>query len=692
MNTIIKHITALLIFIVSLTGTAQEVELKNDIIQQKIEFIAQQYESSNIDFSNLVEILAYYFDSPLDLNTATNEELKSLGLLTPFQIRNLRTHLIKNGKFLTIYELRSLDGFDLITIQNIVPFTKVSPQATTENFNLKKSLKYGAHQIMSLWGKTAEKQYGYTAPDSNSSRYLGDPNRYYLRYRFNHANKLSFGITADKDPGEEFFTGNNPNGFDFYSAHLYASNIGIIKQIAIGDFHAQFGQGLTFWSGFSYRKTADALNVIRYGRKLTPYASRNENNFLRGAGTTIQIKDFQFTAFFSNKKIDANLSLSDTLNAETKSFTSFQESGLHRTPGEIADKKSISEQITGANLSWSNNTLKLGSRIIHSKYSTQFSGNKQLYQKFQLDTNQWYNAGLDANILLKNINIFGEASISSNGGWAYLAGALLQLDDRFSISVIQRNFQPNYLSTYANSFGERSDNNNEKGIYIGAKVDIANGFIFTGYVDRYQFDWLSFNADGPLKGLDYMLRLQWQINRNLTVYSRYRKEIQTTNNKLEQQINSLTNTHRNYLRFHLTHVVSSKFKINTRIELSQSQSPSFTNNEKGKGFVAYQDIQYNFMNSKSTLTGRLAMFDVDNYNARIYAYENDVLYYFSVPAFYNRGTRTFLVYHFKPNRKIEFWTKISRTFFSNKNTISSGNELIKGQNKTEVRVQIRYKF
>jgi hypothetical protein len=689
---IYTYLLPILIYIIPIFGYSQNKELKNDVIQQRIEFIAQQYESSNIDFSNLIEILTYYFDHPLNINTANQEDLEALSLLTPFQIRTLLNYRIKNGDLLTIYELRNLESFDFVTIQNLIPFVIVSASKKPDQFNLKRSLKFGNHEVMSLWGQVLEEQSGYTPHDSTSSpnsRYLGDPNRMYLRYRFKHSDRLSFGITAEKDPGEAFFKGSNPNGFDFYSAHLFASRIGIVKQLAIGDFHAQFGQGLTFWSGFSYRKTADALNVVRYARKLSPYASRNENNFLRGAGTTIQLKDFEFTGFYSQKNIDANLVDQDTLNAQDRAFTSLQQSGLHRTPGEIADKKAISEELMGANLSWSKNAIKLGTRIIHSRYGASFDRSPQLYQKFLLDTNQWYNAGLDANILLKNINLFGEASMSSNGGWAYLGGALIRLDDRVSITIINRNFQPNYLSVYSNSFGEKSDNNNEKGTYVGFKADILNGVVLTGYVDKYQFDWLSYKADGPADGLDYMLRLQWQISRSLNVYSRYRKEVQKNNSNLDQPINGLRDVSRSYLRFHLTYKASDKLKFNSRIETSQSDYPGVPN---GKGFVIYQDFQFKFMDFKSTITGRVALFDVDDYNARIYAYENDVLYYFSVPAFYKRGSRAFLVYHYKPSRHFEIWAKISRTFLSHENTFGSGTELIQAPHKTEVRVQVRFKF
>ena len=366
-----------------------------------------------------------------------------------------------------------------------------------------------------------------------------------------------------------------------------------------------------------------------------------------------------------------------------------QESGLHRTPGEIADKKAISEEIIGANLSWSKKSVKLGTRVIHSKYGADFDRSPQLYQKFLLDTNQWYNAGLDANILLKNINFFGEFSMSNNGGWAYLGGALIQLDDRLSISIINRNFQPDYQSIYSNSFGERSDNNNEKGTYVGFKADILSGVVLTGYVDKYQFDWLSYRADGPSEGLDYMLRLQWQVSRSLNVYTRYRKETQKNNANMDEAIHSLRDVSRSYLRFHMTYKASDKLKLNSRIETSTSDYPGVPN---GKGFVIYQDFQFKFMDFKSTLTGRIALFDVDDYNARIYAYENDVLYYFSVPAFYRRGTRAFLVYHYKLSRSFEFWIKASRTFLSHETTFGSGTELIQEPRRTDIRAQVRFKF
>ena len=89
---------------------------------------------------------------------------------------------------------------------------------------------------------------------------------------------------------------------------------------------------------------------------------------------------------------------------------------------------------------------------------------------------------------------------------------------------------------------------------------------------------------------------------------------------------------------------------------------------------------------------RLAYFDVQDYGARIYAYENDVLYQFSVPAFNNRGFRTYLNIRYRIIKGIDFWLKASNTHYTNISEISSGPNAVIGNNLTEVKMQLRFKF
>jgi len=214
----------------------------------------------------LVDQLTRYIQQPLNLNNASREDLDDLGLLNDIQISNLIDHIARNGKLISIYELQSIDGFDLATIRLILPYITVSGDIDNPKFSIRDMFKYGKHDIFLRYQQVIEEQQGYAASDSTTSensRFPGSPMRLYMRYRFTYSNHISWGFTAEKDQGEEFFKGSQKQGFDFYSGHFFLHNIGHLKALAVGDYQAQFGQGLTFWSGLAFGKTADGTSLKR---------------------------------------------------------------------------------------------------------------------------------------------------------------------------------------------------------------------------------------------------------------------------------------------------------------------------------------------------------------------------------------------------------------------------------------------
>ncbi|MCH8330009.1 MAG: helix-hairpin-helix domain-containing protein, partial [Bacteroidetes bacterium] len=113
--------------------------------------------------------------------------------------------------------------------------------------------------------------------------------------------------------------------------------------------------------------------------------------------------------------------------------------------------------------------------------------------------------------------------------------------------------------------------------------------------------------------------------------------------------------------------------------------------ELSKGHLIYQDINYRSTGSSWSFSFRIGFFNTDNYDNRIYTYENDVLNAFSVPAYYNSGGRVYLVVKYRINRSIQTWIKIARTF-KERNNIGSGNQLINGNKKTDITFQLMWKF
>lgn len=254
-------------------------EIKNQIIEDRIEYLVESEEEPNIDYTTFFDHLSFYYDHPLNLNKVELDELQGLDLLSDIQINNLLDHIEKTGKLIALEELQTIKGFNKNTIQLILPFVKVSDEALLTRVSLKELVKNGSSQLFFRYQEVLEKKKGFT--DINDSlltqnpnaRYAGNSSKLYTRYRYNYGPYLSIGFTAEKDAGEQFFAGTQKSGFDFYSAHLFLKNQGKLKQLAIGDYQVQFGQGLTYWSGIAFGKSSNVMLIKKSALGLKAWKS-----------------------------------------------------------------------------------------------------------------------------------------------------------------------------------------------------------------------------------------------------------------------------------------------------------------------------------------------------------------------------------------------------------------------------------
>jgi len=325
-----------------------------------------------------------------------------------------------------------------------------------------------------------------------NKHYYGGPQHLYCRYGFNYRNKIRFGLTTEKDPGEIFFNDTLKNPFEFLSAYLYLQDLAKIKTLIVGDYHLEFGQGLTMWSGLAFGKSADVIDIKKRKKEIRPNTSTNENRFMRGVATKINIANFDITAFYSNKNIDGNILIADTLPKDETYFSSFQESGYHRTLNELLDKNIISENIFGGRISYRKNFFNIGATAFETNLGSELLNPNKIYNQFEFSGKQNLNFGFDYNVIFRNINLFGEFSASKNGGKAYLIGGLFMLDPRVSFSILYRNYQKDFQNLFCNAFGENNKNNNEKGLYFGISAQLTPKISCYAYSDRFSFPILPF--------------------------------------------------------------------------------------------------------------------------------------------------------------------------------------------------------
>lgn len=708
-------------------ATAQVDGVPKDLIEQRIEDAVEQLgDDADIDLTNLFEYFTDRYLDPIDLNHTDALELNKLLLLNDVQISNLVEHIRRNGKLLSLYELQAIDGFDLATIRNIQPFVTVRDEALRTRASLDIILKRATHELMlrsflnieqrrgnmdrsSLFGKDYAYPDGRPLPDfddpgvldslrRNNQLFLGSPYKLYTRYRFRYRQNVSLGFTAEKDEGEEFFRGSQPQGFDFYSAHLFLRDFGRLRALAIGDYQAQFGQGLTFWNGLAFgSKSSFTMNVKRNGIGLMPYTSVNENLFMRGVAATYEIaKDLELTGFYSNKGLDASITsvpagsdTTDSIEPEVV-FSSFQEDGFHRTQREVDRRRSVGERIIGGHLRYIKPAYSVGVTAAHVEFGGTLERNLQPYNQFEFNGKSNSTYGMDWNAIYRNLTWFGEAAMSANGGVSYNTGLLVALDKRVSLSMLYRDYGRNFQNLYSVAFSEGINPWNQRGIYTGLEIRPNRQWSFNAFFDQWIHPWLRYQVDAPSGGTDWLAQVNWRPQRGTELYFRVRQRARPRNtSEAVERIRNVVDVDQTNYRLNASYKVSNSVSLRTRVETIDFKRGS---DPLKHGFLIYQDIVHRPLSSPVELTFRFALFDTDGYDARLFAYENDLIGVFSIPPYFGRGVRWYGMLRATPMRKVDVWVRYGAWIYQDQDRISSGMQEIAGNVRSDIKVQVRWRF
>lgn len=687
---VMRQLLLLLFCFVSFLASAQ-TPTNDQNLEQKIENLAGASDQE-LDYSTLLDQLSYFTDHPLNLNTANQEELEKLLLLNDLQITAIINHRLKYGSLLTLQELQTIDGFDVETIYSILPYVTLGQGANETKITAARIFKEGKNQLFIREQRFLETSRGLSEPTAtDSNRYAGSADKIYLRYRYTFSNRISVGLIAEKDAGEQFFKGFQKNGFDYYSGHFFYRSQKFIKVLALGDYQVQYGQGLTLWSGLAFGKSADVINVKRNARGLLPYSSVDENRFLRGGAISFGTKKLTADFFFSKHGFDANVDSSSIATDDELVISSLDETGFHRTANEVADKHAIQITHAGTHLQYRDRKLNIGATASYMSLEKSLERNLSLYNQFEFNEKTNFNAGLDYNYTLNNFNFFGETSVSENGGLATINGALIGLDPRISMSAIHRHYEKEYQGNIINAFGENTSNANENGFYLGISLKPIRTIAINAYADYFKFPWLRYQVDAPGNGSEYLAQFTYTPSKSFETYFRYKQRIKpdNDNNNSDAVITQVVNGTQQNFRWNVKYKISPSFWLANRVEWVRYQKDGYN---ASQGVLLFQDITYKPLKSSFTFNARIAFFDTDDYDARIYTYENDVLYAYSIPAFSGRGQRYYLNIRYKIVRGIDLWLRYASTVYTDLKTIGSGLDEIQGNIKSEIKAQVRFEF
>lgn len=652
------------------------------------------FQSENSENTDLYESMLLLYANPLDLNLVTRDELAATFILSEEQLNSFFEYRRNFGPFLSSYELQAIPGFDLPTIQNLAPFVSVSPKP----ISLKNSFQNPTQNYLILRSsKLLEQQKGYSEIDTNSrsvSRYAGMPWNGYVRYRNSRSGVYSIGLTLEKDAGESLWDWKPQRqvfGVDFTSFHVQLMNRGRLRNLIIGDFQMQAGQGLVLAAGFSLGKGAEVVRTTyRSTLGLRPYTSALEANYFRGVAATYKLaKNTDITWLYSRTRRDASTSEAIE-DPDQLIISSLVLSGYHRTPSEIAKHGIIPEQTIGFHLlrKLQGQKGQIGITALNTTYGAKILRRDLPYNYYEFSGKNNLLVGLHGDYHYQNFHFFGEGASSQNGALGALAGVIAGISKAIDFTLLMRYYAKDFHSFYGNSFSEGTRPINESGVYLGFRYTPVRKWQFSAYFDQFRFPWLKYQIDAPSVGYEYFLHTLYKPNKRWNIYFLYNEKYKERNQpKSMAMVIPVIGSIRRSGLVNFTFEKPMKYSLRTRVQFGSLSYPGISTSS---GLTIAQDATWHF--SKLELSARIAVFKTDDYDSRQYVYEKDMLYAFSIPAYYDTGTRHYVMVKYNLIRNMKVWLRWSQTRYSNLEKISSGLNEIKGKTRSDLKVQVMYQF
>lgn len=637
----------------------------------------------DLDYSVLYENLAQILSNPINLNTTTEEQLRALFILNEKQVGNLIKYRNEQGRFLSVHELQVIPDFDLGTVRKLIPFVTVHDDGKNLSSLPRRVWQEKNNYFLLRYERTLESKKGFLNDTTGTSRFQGSPDHLYGRFRVARAGDFSFGFTVEKDAGEQFKWSGKQLGFDYSSIHAQVLNKGKLKNLILGDFQAQFGQGLIMGGGFGIGKGAEPITTIRKGNTgFSPYTSLNEAGFFRGAAVTVNLtKNIFFSGFFSHTGKDGNVSGDSTGSA----FSSFSTTGLHRTESELENRKSLDETNMGMVASLKEQNFETGIIFHHTHFSLPLNRTPTLNNQFAFSGSNNTNTGIFLNYSWSNFTFFSEAAHTWGHGTGMVGGILGSLSPELDIALLYRHYDRDFHSLYGNAFAESSTPQNESGYYLGGKYKFNKKYTLAGYTDFFKFPWLRFRGTAPSSGAEWLIRFSMQPSRETLLYFQAREESKIRNGTNVNLFTTENAIKRNYW-INMGYAAGKSLSFKTRLQLSTFSHEHI----QTAGFALIQDMRFTF--HKVDISARYALFDTDNFDNRQYVYEQDVWLAYAIPFYNGTGIRSYILMHYALSKKMDFWLRWARTRFTDRDIIGSGNETIVGNSRNDLTFQTRFKL
>ncbi|MFH0757615.1 MAG: helix-hairpin-helix domain-containing protein [Bacteroidota bacterium] len=653
------------------------------VIAQEEISMADQTEQI-LDGDELADIPAAAFEElqdlenhPLNLNTASFDDMEDAGIFTSFQARMIIEYRERFGALISVYELASIKGFRPARIKEIAPYV------TLESGYSYSKQKSNTNTMLVFAGRAYPDAAGYRHDEQgeNPPRYSGSPWKTSLRAAAGNGKKITMGVAYEKDPGENGFIGIRP---EYLTGFVRYRGTRIIEQCILGCYRLQHGLGLVQGTD-QFASPGSAYSKALSFSSLKPYAGLRESGFHQGMAILLNMTPVKLSVWSSLKTTDLATDDLPITPGNIDWESHMLESGLHRTNSENCSRDMGYLGNAGIQAVFNYKTLFAGAQFSMAasgltgkgKESLQLSSSPCLHNAMSIYW-RWQTGKFET---------FGEYSPGSMKTGAVLAGVRVQFNDFLKGGLLAHHYGAAHRETFSSAYASGSHISNEKGLLLHVQAEPARFFVTDMAAEMFWYPAPRYLCQTGSSGFRFNLTFQGYGQSHLSWRIRITRKIwQTTPGSELPGLRPLVSHTLSRIDGRLVVQSTAKFQWQTRLVTTFDQ--------EGKSIHAYAAILQARIHPLKNMNFAIqfVVFDVPSWDHRIYLYEPGLYHQFNFPVYYGNGQKVSLLLSMKAFRWITVEGKFSGIVYRDRSQIGSGNDLLEGNRKVEIGIQIRLKL
>jgi hypothetical protein len=561
------------------TGDSANVADLEDVLEQSLGLDADP---------ELLARCLWLYDHPLDINSATQEELFGIPGVSASDVEAVQRHRRSHRPFREVMEVANVEGLSARAWRLMHPYVTVS----------------SAHRP--LLDQRSRASFMLRRSSAADSAWLGGTSSIYGRAILSPARGWECGLVAEADAGERMRDG-------FVTGFVHHESSGFLRRLILGDFLASGGLGLVLGEGLR----ANGEFAGSMSGTLLPHRSSSELGFLRGVGVSVALPwgegEVRAHALGSRIACSAAVDSSGGITG-VGTVVSF------RTTNELARRNTAHVSCLGGRIEYLGTSgLRCGSSLLWGRFDRPIIAD----HPYELSGREFWSAGVD---------IGGQVGLArgdlelalARGETGVIAVLRIDASHRCSVKFSFRNCTPGFHSLLAigGSNGEAARNTRE----VRWSVEVVPGHksFLQAEIRQYRRSWRTGTELFPKSGQEVSGEAGVQLTRGVDLSMKAEEQI------TEQEIKRITTgrvcvgkVQGGLRRFRCTALFTrgERWLFRSRMEWARVLDPSVGSDQYG--WMGSVELRWS-PGTWLTLSGRAILFQTEAYDARVYAIESDV--------------------------------------------------------------------